>query len=164
MRVSAGTSIGLKILLEDMKSEGQLLLDCLRNIMSEASRPITITICGHSLGGALSATLALSLMYQQEDWDNNNMATLRVSPSAGPSPGNDLFAEDYDSKLGDVTDRIWHDLDFVPHAWEEDALEETLTFYNPDIETTESIELFVNFAKKLSSGVTYRTHLVSFSG
>ena len=158
MRVSAGTSTGLKILLEDMRYEGCSLLDYLGNITGEASRPVTITLCGHSLGGALSATLALSLMYQQEIWDKNKMATLKVSPSAGPSPGNDLFAADYDTKLGDVTERIWHDLDFVPHAWEEDALEETRTFYNPDIKTTASINLFVNLAKKLSnvSGVTYQ--------
>lgn len=157
-RVSAGTSVGLRILLEDMKSNDKSLLDYLREQMNNASKPVSITVCGHSLGGALSPTLALSLMDRRSDWDPESKATLLASPSAGATPGNDLFAEYYDSQLGDVTDRIWHYLDFVPHGWGQDTLEETKTFYNPYITTTTLINLFVDLCLDLSerSGVIYK--------
>ena len=39
---------------------------------------LSTTVSGHNLGGALSATLALSLSDQQKVWDPNENANLSV--------------------------------------------------------------------------------------
>lgn len=156
IRVSAGTSRGVEILCEEMQSDKKSLLDYLKNLTSSASKPISITIAGHSLGGALSPTLALSLMDRRSEWDSQSNVSLSVLPSAGPTPGNAEFASYYDSKLGEVTDRIWNQIDFVPHGWQQDLLEQSRSLYEPNIQPTALINLFIDFCKFLSRDGNYQ--------
>ncbi|NES67548.1 MAG: lipase family protein [Okeania sp. SIO2D1] len=159
IRVSAGTSRGLQILCEDMQSDNKLLLDYLKYLTSSASKPISITVTGHSLGGTLSAPLALSLMDRRSEWDSQSNVPLSVLPLAGLTPGNAEFALYYDNNLGEVTDRVWNELDFFPHIWQQhqpDLLEQTRTLYEPYIQPTGLINLLVDFCKYLSKDWNYQ--------
>ncbi|HEY0835688.1 MAG TPA: hypothetical protein VGE72_17430 [Azospirillum sp.] len=88
----------------------------------------TVILTGHSLGGALSPTLATVL--QQNGWlpgyANGNVL---VYPTAGASPGNPDFATLYNTTFpipkGSPVNAsyqvwnavLWNQLDVVPHAW-----------------------------------------------
>src|SRR3982751_2609674 len=85
-RISLGTFIGLSALQSlkpgpGLHGAGVLLKDFLA---TQVSAPITLNIAGHSLGGALSPTLALWLSDVRQEWDPAGNATLAVLPSAGP--------------------------------------------------------------------------------
>ncbi|NES23200.1 MAG: lipase family protein [Symploca sp. SIO3E6] len=155
IRISAGTSKGLKILCE-MQSEGQSLIEYLNELTRTATKPVLINVCGHSLGGALSPVFALSLSDQRSKWDEQNIATLSVTPFAGPTTGNLEFAQYYDSQLGAVTNRVWNALDLVPHGWEESLIEKARTFYEPAIKANILINLFIDFFKFLSRKTNYQ--------
>ncbi|NEP13753.1 MAG: hypothetical protein F6K14_26835 [Symploca sp. SIO2C1] len=155
MQVSAGISRGLQILWE-MQSQEKLLIDYLKELTSSATKPILVTICGHSLGGSLSPSLALSLIDQRSEWDAQSNTTVSVLPSAGFSPGNEEFAEYYEEQLCQVTDRIWNELDTVPHLYQQDMLEQIPTLYEPHIEPNSLINRLVNFLDFLSKGGNYQ--------
>jgi len=157
IRVSVGTSRGIQILYEEMQSsDKKFLLDYLKDLTSSASKPISIKITGHSLGNVLSSTLALSLMDRRSEWDSGDNVTLSVSPSGGPTAGNEQFALYYDNNLGGVTNRIWNKLDVVPYAWQQNLLEQISTLYDPNIQPNALINLFVDFAKSLSKDGEYQ--------
>ncbi|NES68239.1 MAG: hypothetical protein F6K24_24885 [Okeania sp. SIO2D1] len=158
IRVAAGFCEGIRILFEEMQYNEQSLLEYLNHLTSSASKPLSITICGHSLGAALSPTLALSLIDRRAEWDPNEKATVWASFSSGASPGNKAFAQDYDMKLDQKTDRIWSELDYVANTWEKDMIEGTRTFYEPYIKPTALINAWVDWLldQSISSGVEYK--------
>ncbi|NER04199.1 MAG: hypothetical protein F6K17_17060, partial [Okeania sp. SIO3C4] len=90
-------------------------------------------VAGHSLGGTISPLLGLSLYDCQSEWDKDNKATIKVVSVAGMSPGNEAFAEYYQSKLGDRTERIWCDKDIVPYMSTVNGLSTIPTLYAPKI-------------------------------
>lgn len=88
----------------------------------------TVIFTGHSLGGALSPTLATVL--QQKGWlPGYAKGNVLVYPTAGASPGNPDFATLYNTtfpipKGSPVNSSyqvwnavLWNQLDLVPHAW-----------------------------------------------
>ncbi|NER02192.1 MAG: hypothetical protein F6K17_05865, partial [Okeania sp. SIO3C4] len=108
--ISSGLSTAVEVHMTRMQdAEGNFIVDILRGIVSNATKPVEITVAGHSLGGTISPLLGLSLFDCQSEWDSNNKATIKVVSVAGMSPGNEAFAEYYQSKLGDRTERIWCD-------------------------------------------------------
>ncbi|NEO92635.1 MAG: lipase family protein [Moorea sp. SIO3G5] len=163
-KISKGTCIGLKK-LEEMKSSDQTVLDFLGDEVKSAGEPtenIEIIFAGHSLGGALSPTLALAALDQQSKWcgscEEKDFKIL-VYPSAGPTPGNKYFANYYDSRLGENTTRIWNDIDIVPHAWDEDMLDKIPGLYKWDILPGMAVRALVEIAKDLAGNGEY-TQLV----
>jgi hypothetical protein len=85
--IATGTSDGVKALLT-MQSQGQTLLSYLQG-RTDASTS-TLIFTGHSLGGALSPTLALALVelgLPLSDWKS-----VYAYPTAGPTAGNSTFA------------------------------------------------------------------------
>ncbi len=123
--VSSGLSLALQIHMERMEdSQGKLLVDFLKEITNKATKPVEITVAGHSLGGTIAPLLGLSLLDRQSEWDSNNgnndMATVKVVSVAGMNPGNEAFAEYYRSKLGDRTERVCCDIDPIPYMGTED--------------------------------------------
>lgn len=114
------------------------LMECLTAAVTQApAGPLEVIFTGHSLGGALSATLALFFADQQGtsqtpyNWDPNYRAVVSVLPSAGATPGNTNFAKHYDAVLGSRTNRLWNGLDVIPHAWETDLLQQVPFLYFP---------------------------------
>lgn len=145
--ISEGTSKGLNILL-NMEYKGEKLLQFLHRI---SQQPLELHVSGHSLGGALSPSLALALFDLKNQWDPNGNATIEVLPTAGATPGDTNFASYYDSKLGDHTDRIWNQKDIVPHAWELNMLAQIPDLYSPKLQPNLLIEAAVTLAEGWSS-------------
>ncbi|CAM1373084.1 lipase family protein [Tenacibaculum xiamenense] len=128
LRISEGTSIGLDILMNQMKSQGQTVSEFLKSDLNHSSQ---VVVTGHSLGGALSATLALALHDTQNNWNFNRKAIISCLPSAGATPGNKDFSNYYNDALGTQTIRVWNRLDIVPHAWEIGMLQMVPSIYAP---------------------------------
>lgn len=146
-KMSRGTARGLSA-LQTMKPEdgvpgaGTNLYQFLASeVMRNPARQLSLSVTGHSLGGALSPAVALWLADTQTvsddhhlpPWDPQERVTIDVHPFAGPSPGNIDFARYYDEKLGHRTHRTWNPFDVVPHGWVEDALDQLPQLYGPSI-------------------------------
>lgn len=142
--VSSGLSTALKVHMTRMQdAQGNSLVDILGEIVSNATKPVEITVAGHSLGGTISPLLGLSLLDCQSEWDSNNMATIKVASVAGMSPGNEAFTEYYQCKLGDRTERIWCDKDIVPYMSTINGLSTMPTLYAPEISNNILISSFL---------------------
>lgn len=124
--IALGTAVGLSTLQSmvpesDLPGGGTSLVDFLRTIVHQK---VTITVAGHSLGGALAPTVALWLANTQQDllclnWDPKKNATINLQAFAGPTPGNDAFGKFLHHKLGDQgLQAHYNTLDVVPHAWQ----------------------------------------------
>jgi len=94
--VTESTSIAMNILLSMQSSSGQSIIEFLRAQTLNTS--INLCVTGHSLGGALSSTLALYLLENQGSWDQSagTRSTVSAVCFAAPSAGNALFAENSD--------------------------------------------------------------------
>ncbi|TND08678.1 MAG: hypothetical protein FD123_1894 [Bacteroidetes bacterium] len=158
-QVSQATSRGLWILLTQMKwaaasgAPEQTLVQFLQAEFKNANAPAQVTVSGHSLGGALSASLALKLadnQYSGWTWDPNHYLQLSAMPTAGASPGNDALAKKYNAQLGMRTIRVWNKLDPVPHGWQYDMLSAVPNLYYPYIIPTLTV-------KALVDGMLYRS-------
>jgi hypothetical protein len=126
--VAYGTAGGVHTLVSQpappgAASAGLLLPDFLASVTRSAPDSKLI-FTGHSLGGALSPTLALGVLLSGTlcQFDPRNVL---VYPTAGPTPGNDHFSELFEStfpKTAGSDYQIWNcnivnELDVVPQAW-----------------------------------------------
>lgn len=143
LQISEGTNIGLDILLNDMKSNGQTILQFLKSISNNTAEVVTT---GHSLGGALSAVLALAFHDTQSQWNYNNNLRISCLTSAGATPGNTDFSNYYNDVLGTNTIRVWNRLDIVPHAWQIDMLQAIPSIYFPYRNSGKLIPILTNLA------------------
>ncbi|MDZ5650641.1 lipase family protein [Nitrospirillum sp. BR 11828] len=133
-----GTFTGLNILLgmkAQVGSTSQGLVDFLSSlptsvVANNATNKQSLTVTGHSLGGALAPTLALALVDStnplQTQWTASNTISY---PTAGPTPGNQALANYYLSILVPNTPTsnaqpwqvwnavVWNKYDVVPNAW-----------------------------------------------
>jgi hypothetical protein len=156
-KVSLGTFIGLSVLQTLTPGPGQpgagvLLKDFLA---SQVGAPITINVAGHSLGGALSPTLALWLSDVRAGWDPAGNATLSVLPSAGPTAGNAAFAHYSDSQIGAQVTRLYNPLDIVPKAWTTSDLQTIPNLYVPNIPPDLFVNGFADLAVDISKDDDY---------
>lgn len=163
-KISLGTGIGLSILQNaapgsGIPGTGTTLLEFLQGV--ENKHGMKLNVSGHSLGGALSATLALWLHDVRILWDPFGQVALSSMPTAGPTAGNGAFAGYSNRKLA-VT-RFANAIDVVPHAWQASDLAKIPTLYVPHIEPDALIEGLVAFAGRLSSGGDY-TQFVDDTG
>lgn len=129
-RISAGTSIGLKHLL-DMKDGDKDLVTFLTDTFSGTTRQTQLVVTGHSLGGALSSVLALYLNQQLATWNPAETVVVSALPSAGATPGNKAFSDYFAEQIGARTLRFWNKLDPVPHGWQPDMVECMPFLYYP---------------------------------
>ncbi|MER7451353.1 hypothetical protein ABTW96_13825 [Nocardia beijingensis] len=126
-----GTAIGVKTLLGIRPSgprpgAGHSLPEFLSALDDKA---IDLTVTGHSLGGALSITLALFLRDTQWLWDNSEKAKISVLSTAGPSFCNQEFVNYTTQRLQQVK-RFANDLDVVPHMWNPTDIDGAMALYS----------------------------------
>ncbi|MEU2037212.1 lipase family protein [Nocardia niwae] len=126
-----GTAIGVKTLINIRPSgnrpgAGHTLPEFLSALGDKA---IDLTVTGHSLGGALSLTMALFLRDTQWLWDNSEKARISVLSTAGPSFCNQEFV-DYTSQRLQRVQRYANDLDIVPHMWNPPDIEAAKALYS----------------------------------
>jgi hypothetical protein len=120
------------------------------------SERVTVTVSGHSLGGALSPTLALWLLDTQMEWDHKTRAIISVYAYAGPSPGNEDFAAYIEDRFSDRLHRIFNPLDVVTHAWNVADLVELKALYTPDIPRDAHWDKATDFLIATTNGISYR--------
>jgi hypothetical protein len=156
-KISLGAFTGLSVLQTLVPGPGQLgagvpLKDFLA---TQVGAPITINISGHSLGGALSPTVALWLSDIRASWDPAGNATLAVLPSAGPTAGNAAFAQYSDSQIGAQVTRLHNPLDIVPKAWTTSDLQTIPDLYAPSIPPDFLLQGFADLAVDISKDGGY---------
>lgn len=135
-KISRGTSDGLNVLLTITAEAGPAPHQTLSDFLAaEAKRlaptPLELDLTGHSLGGALSPTLALYLKDTEASWDPTGKATIAVTPLAGPTAGNAGFAQYSDGRIGAATDRLHNPFDEVPLAWTVETMKTMADLYEP---------------------------------
>ncbi|HKI00848.1 MAG TPA: hypothetical protein VKK31_02595 [Thermoanaerobaculia bacterium] len=154
-KIATGTNDGVTALL-GMQSQGQTLLSYLQSRTDTSVSTLIFT--GHSLGGALSPTLALALTelgLELSDWK-----TVCVYPTAGPTAGNAAFATYFSqtfpqSATGSEPWQVWNadlanSLDVVPSAWNEQTLSSIPKLYAPNITASLKVEGSVDAARLLA--------------
>ena len=136
--------------------ENRTLAEFLEAHIDEETEPVAVTVSGHSLGGALSPTLALWLLDTQQEWDHRSRAMISVYAYAGPTPGNDDFAAYIDDRFGERLHRIFNPLDVVTHAWNVADLVELKALYTPDISRDALWEKAVDFLIATTNRINYQ--------
>jgi hypothetical protein len=124
-------------------SSGQTMVEALSKFAANHTNPTTLAVTGHSLGGALSPTMALYLFDSQKlstGWNaNQNINVIAVYATAGPTPGNRSFA-DYITHTAGLSDTVtyayssqYNSLDVIPQAWESGTLDKVPGIYESNI-------------------------------
>lgn len=159
--ISAGTNLGLQRLLRTpiqgrVPGSGTHLVDFFAGQLAGRSSA-TVTVTGHSLGGALAPALALYLADtrgREGGWDPRGVTQLASVAFAGPTPGNADFATYLDQRIGAVARRVVNPLDLVPMAWNVDTLEAVKHVYDdidhpvaPDLPERGAIDALVGLIK-----------------
>jgi len=130
-RISQGSSDGLNHLLGMVDPGGVTLMTFLQNTFSSTTDTVQLAVSGHSLGGALSAVLALYINQTISIWNPAGTVIVSAEPTAGASPGNKAFSDYHNKTMGARTLRFWNSLDPVPHGWEPDMIEQVPLLYYP---------------------------------
>jgi hypothetical protein len=111
----------------------------------------TIYTTGHSLGGALSAVMALWIYDMQPA--GSGITVLPYS-YAGPTAGNDTLATYFDSHLS--IQRVWNQVDVVPNAWATTSMNTFLqASKNGPAPPTTAQQIIISAAIKTTSGAKY---------
>jgi hypothetical protein len=126
-------------------------------LSSRSDKIKSITIAGHSLGGALSPVFALYL-YQM--FAKDSKIPVNCNPVAGPTPGDIVFAGYYDNQLGATTTRVWNSNDVVPHAWNYMLMQDIEALYFPSPACPPEVHDFVEKYRAETQHNNY-THVVA---
>jgi hypothetical protein len=160
--LTSGTFLGVLTVLglQDPKTQATLR-SFLGSLQIQATDTVTVT--GHSLGGALSPTLALALIDPLGPLSHFSKSQVLAYPTAGPTPGNQAFATRYleylPASIGQHPWQVWNaDLwntyDVVPRAWGVDTLRELPALYalsgEYDASTIALIALVISAAEQHS--------------
>jgi hypothetical protein len=138
-KIAQGTHTGVDI-LETLRFKGATLQ---RYLAGVADQEATLIFTGHSLGGALSPTLALDLAVNL-GFDLSKWAAVRVYPTAGPTPGNKKFVGLFQQTFpatGPWNRNVINSIDVVPRAW--NRLTTIRQTYSPDLKGSECIRALV---------------------
>ncbi len=162
-RISEGTSEGLRILREMIPSAGipgdGLDLQTFLAARVEKVGAISVTVAGHSLGGALAPALGLYLEDTRKVWDPDARATVSVWGFAGPTPGDADFAAYYDQRLSTTSHRIHNPYDVVPLSWQANQMETISGLYRPHANPPFGLRQLVSLAVDVTRHHHYRQQL-----
>lgn len=137
----------------------------LKSVGDTAKGKINIWTTGHSLGGALSPTLALYLNDTKATWcpnDSNNVS-INCLAVAGATPGDISFSRRYYKELGSNTIRIWNHNDPVPHGFQanilvlnNDMLDQVDSIFKPDgIPTPAVLDSIIGGVRVVAANYVY---------
>ncbi|TRX37099.1 lipase family protein [Flavobacterium restrictum] len=112
-KIAGGSHDGLTILRDLKNHKNQDVISFLSQLPLDQNTEVTT--CGHSLAGALSPLLALTIIEWKEK--ENKAFLVSTYPSAGSSSGNKAFAAYAESKFGNNYHSVINNYDIVPHAW-----------------------------------------------
>ncbi|MEO1055222.1 MAG: hypothetical protein AAFX87_31635, partial [Bacteroidota bacterium] len=124
--VSIGTATGISKLLEMKDGARGTIYSALKDLNLSNT---TIAVAGHSLGGALSPTLALALKDYQQEWNPDATVRITTYPTAGASPGNKAFREYFYTQFNGNFFGKMNLNDMVPHAWQANLLDSIPQLY-----------------------------------
>ena len=153
-KISKGTANGLQV-LQQMKANGQPLLDFLQDYLTMQTEPLSVTVTGHSLGGALAPAMAVYLADTQATWDPANHAEVSVMPIAGPTAGNLDFAVYGGEKLNGRIERIWNEKDVIPHAWDKTQMAKLPDLYMPTIKANWLVRFVIFLTRQVANRANY---------
>lgn len=136
-KIAEGTNTGLSVLWKmkgSHEKETTLFEYVVRLLTNLGEAKCSISIGGHSLGGCLAPVLGVALIDALTHADLANgtalasRVTIIVNPTAGPTPGNQDFA----NHMGDSVDYqgIINENDVVPLAWDFNGLRELKGAFN----------------------------------
>ena len=126
-QISESTFRGLTLLtqLESQPAEASAHLSILDFVVKaiEETPDIVVNITGHSLGGCLSAPLALWLADSLESrLDRQPIPPIRTYAFAGPTPGDKGFNDYFESRLPHSYTSYTNKLDPAPYVWDMETL------------------------------------------
>lgn len=142
--VSAGTALGLSKLLTmtDTNRGNVSMLSALGTLLSTSAGGLQLAVSGHSLGGALSPSMALYLNDLQQNsgtWNSSkNVTSVTAWPTAGPTPGDADFASHLSGGVTTYTS-VYNSIDVVPHAWMATSLAAIPGLYAPTIPVSDVV-------------------------
>ncbi|MGU7770541.1 lipase family protein [Burkholderia sp. MR1-5-21] len=120
--ISAGTNGALFNVLTTADSSQLKLADFLRTVQPSS----VVNVVGHSLGGALASAIVLYLKNQS----GLQTQTYHCQTFAGPTAGNDVFADYFNGQMRGRAARIFNSRDIVPMAWNADSILNVKTVYS----------------------------------
>lgn len=130
--ISTGTSIALKNTwnLRDKRFIGIKLDHWLKEYLNGNTTIKTVSVTGHSLGGAISPVLAQALSDHRNLWNPDSDIKISSYIFAGPTPGDSDFVGFMES--GDVTlHSMYNKKDVVPHAWNPEMIAQIYDLFEP---------------------------------
>ncbi|CAE6861302.1 MULTISPECIES: lipase family protein [Paraburkholderia] len=147
-RISAGTNGALFNVLGKADSSEKKLADFLRTVQPSS----VINVIGHSLGGALASAIVLYLKNQS----GLQTHTYHCQTFAGPTAGNDVFADYFNEQMRANAVRIFNSRDIVPMAWNADSILNVKTVYSDaNIPTPLDMKLKVDAVSFATSPLKY---------
>lgn len=145
--ISKGAMTGTKDILQGIIPVGGRLLGYLTHHVSNGG---TVTVVGHSLGGALASVLALYLKAELP------AAKISCFTYAAPTAGNQQFADYFDKIMKGLSNRIFNNKDIVPNSWDANTITNDLKIYEPDIATPPDLKDKINKIQGLLKFLNYR--------
>lgn len=144
-QIAFGTAVGLRQVLGMLDGTKSL-----ETFLTAAPEGTPILITGHSLGGCLASVLAPCVA----NWLGSS-SNLSVYTIAAPSPGNEDFADYYNTlftlQSGHSTAfRFFNSLDVVPNAWA--SLTTVQTYYPPLVSCPADITNIIVRAENVLGG------------
>jgi hypothetical protein len=124
---------GLKLRARDDRAGALTLAEFLRAAGERAGAPLDVWVTGHSKGAALATAVAMWLEDTREAWDPSRRAGLRCTTFAGPTVGNDRFAQRVTDRLGERHRRVANRHDLVTEGWSFTAFDEATSLYSRDL-------------------------------